>query len=485
MNEGSGNIRRHREPDGHVSEGTNTATGTAGLPSSGVLDVESLRAEVECGEIDTVVVALVDLQGRLQGKRYDASFFLDEVAHATIEGCAYLLATDVEMAPVEGYQLCSWDAGFPDMRLRPDLATLRRLPWYPNTVLCLAEAETHSGAPIEVSPRTVLRRQLERLAALGLHARTATELEFLLFATDSAAARAQRFAELVPLVPYNADYGIQTTGAGEPFVGAVRRSMVRAGMVVESSKGECGPGQYEVAIRHSDPVTTADQHAVFKLGVKELAAQHGYCATFMAKYGVSEGSSCHIHVSLWDENGAPVFATSTGQNTEVLRYFLGGLRACAPELMVFLAPNVNSYKRFVPGSFAPTNSAWGEDNRTCAFRVVGEASSRRIENRIPGADVNPYLALAATIAAGCEGIERKLDPGPPASGNAYMESSQDSPLLPSSLADAARAIGNSQVARRAFGEDVVTHYAHMAEVEWKAFSQTVTDWERMRGFVRL
>lgn len=485
MGEGGGDIRQHRGSDGHVHEGTNSAPGSVGSSNRAVLDVESLRALVECGEIDTVVVALVDLQGRLQGKRYDASFFLDEVALGTIEGCAYLLATDVEMAPVEGYRLCSWDAGFPDMRLRPDLATLRRLPWYPSTVLCLAEAEAHDGAPIEVAPRAVLRRQLERLAALGLHARTATELEFLLFATDSAAARAQRFAELEPLVPYNADYGIQTTGAGEAFISAVRRSMVRAGMVVESSKGECGPGQYEVAIRHSDPLTTADQHAVFKLGVKELAAQHGYCATFMAKYGVSEGSSCHIHVSLWDRDGAPVFASSTGQDTDVLRYFLGGLRTCAPELMVFLAPNVNSYKRFVPGSFAPTNGAWGEDNRTCAFRLVGDASNRRIENRIPGADVNPYLALAATIAAGCEGIERKLDPGPPARGNAYLDSSQATPMLPSSLADAARVMGNSQIAKRAFGEDVVTHYAHMAEVEWKAFSRTVTDWERMRGFERL
>lgn len=462
-----------------------TADAARRPPASGLLEIGTLRDLVERGALDTVVVAVVDLQGRLQGKRFDARFFCDEVAGGTVDGCAYLLATDVEMRPVGGYRLCSWEVGFPDLRLRPDLSTLRRLPWYPGTAVCLADAEDHAGQPIEVAPRAVLRRQLDRLERLGFSARAATELEFLVFACDPATARARGFGQLEPLVPYNADYGIQATGGAEPFLRAVRQAMVGAGMVVESSKGECAPGQHEVALRHCDPLTTADQHSLFKLGVKELAAEHGYCATFMAKYAASEGSSCHVHLSLWDANGAPALVDDAGCDTEVLGHFVGGLRTCAPELMVFLAPNVNSYKRFVAGSFAPVNVAWGEDNRTCAFRVVGEGRSRRVENRIPGADVNPYLALAATIAAACEGIEARLEPGPPVTGNSYGQSAEVCPRLPASLAQAAQAMACSPMAVRAFGEGVVGHYVNMAEVECDQFARSVTDWERVRGFERL
>lgn len=344
---------------------------------------------------------------------------------------------------------------------------------------------TTTARPIEVAPRTILRRQVDRLGRLGLDARTATELEFLAFTGDLAAARARHFGQLEPLVPYNADYGIGATGGSEPFIGAVRRAMVGAGMVVESSKGECAPGQHEVAIRYADPLTTADQHSLFKLGVKELAAQHGHCTTFMAKYGPSEGSSCHVHLSLWDATGAPALADDAGCDTELLGHVVGGLRACVPELLVFFAPNVNSYKRFVAGSFAPLNVAWGEDNRTCAFRLVGRDRTRRVENRVPGADVNPYLALAATIAAACEGIEARLDPGPPETGNAYRTSAEVCPRLPASLAEAAQAMARSPMAVRCFGEEVVAHYARMAEVECEQFGRSVTDWERVRGFERL
>lgn len=449
------------------------------------MSLEGLEGAVGAGEVDTVVVAVPDLQGRLQGKRYHARFFLDEVAGGALEACAYVLATDVDMSPSGGFTMSSWDNGFPDLRVRPDLSTLRLLPWYERTALCLGDAEDHHGAPLAVAPRQVLRDQLRRLAGMGLLAEAATELEFIVFAEDAAAARAKGYAGLSPVVPFNADYSILATGGVEPLIADIRRSMVGAGMVVESSKGECAPGQQEVAIRHADPLTTADQHCVFKLGVREVAARHGLSATFMAKYAEAEGSSCHVHLSLWEAGGVPAFCGEDGADTAALGRFIAGLRAFLPELTLLMAPNVNSYKRFAPGTFAPVNTAWDYDNRTCALRVVGAGRGRRVENRVPGADVNPYLALAATLAAGCEGIEQDLDPGPPAGGNAYEAPAGAHPPLPRSLEDAVTRLDASSLARRVLGDEVVDHYVRAGEFEVRAFGAAVTDWERRRGFERL
>lgn len=452
---------------------------------SPTLQLDEVRDLVKTGDVDTIAVAVPDLQGRLQGKRYDARFFLNEVATRAVDACAYVLATDVEMSPDGNFALCSWDNGFPDLIIRPDLGTFRLLPWYPRTVLCLGNVEDHHGGPVAVAPRQVLRHQLERLATMGYSARAATELEFIVFTEDTPTARARDYGGLTPVVPFNADYGISSTGAVEPLIADIRRSMVGAGMVVESSKGECAPGQQEIALQHEDPLTTADHHCVYKLGVRELAASHGLSATFMAKYSVSEGNSCHVHLSLWSADGSAAFTDLAGGDSRTLSHFLAGLRSFLPELTLFMAPNVNSYKRFVAGSFAPVNVAWDYDNRTCGLRLVGGGSSRRIENRIPGADVNPYLALAATLAAGCEGVSQGMDPGPPAGGNAYEARPEQHPQLPGSLEEAVVALNGSCLARRVFGDEVVDHYVRAGEVELGAFRRAVTDWERRRGFERL
>lgn len=450
-----------------------------------LLTVERLRDLAEDGEVDTVIVAFTDLQGRLLGKRYHAGHFLQEVAEQGAEACAYLLATDVDMRPVGGYSMNSWDTGFGDFVLRPDLATLRILPWQPATALALCDVEWPDGRPVVASPRQILRRQVDRLADRGLVPYAATELEFITFEDTYDEARRQRYHGLTPTSDYSTDYSLLGTARMEPLLRRIRNEMTGAGLVVESAKGECNLGQHEVVFRYDDAMTTADQHVIYKTGAKEIAAQEGLSLTFMAKVNEREGSSCHVHLSLRSPDGTPVMSGSDGEGSELsplMQHFLAGQLACASELTLLYAPNINSYKRLTSGSFAPTRLTWGRDNRTCAMRVVGHGPSLRVENRVPGADVNPYLAVAAMIAAGLHGIDHALPLEPEVTGNAY-ESSQS--RLPTTLHAAADLFSRSALAREAFGDEVVDHYTNAARIELDAFDTAVTDWELIRGFERL
>ncbi|MEU2030319.1 glutamine synthetase family protein [Nocardia amamiensis] len=452
---------------------------------SGMLSVAQLRDHVDTGEIDTVLVAMTDMQGRLQGKRCAARYFLDEVLQHATEACGYLLAVDVDMATVDGYALSSWETGYGDVVLRPDLRTLRMVPWWPGTALVLCDVEhvVPQGRPVAASPRQVLRTQLDRLAERGLRAFVGTELEFLVFDDSYEAAWNAGYRGLTPANQYNVDYSMLGTGRIEPLLRRIRKEMDGAGLYVESAKGECNPGQHEIAFRYDEALVTCDNHSIYKTGAKEIAAQEGRSLTFMAKYNEREGNSCHIHLSLRTEAGEPVFAGDGADGTSALmRHFIAGQLDCLREFTYLLAPNINSYKRFVAGSFAPTAIAWGRDNRTCAIRVVGEEHSLRLENRVPGGDVNPYLAVAALIAAGLHGIDRRLPLEPEFHGNAYRS---ERPRVPHTLREAAQLFGDSTVARAAFGDDVVEHYRNAARVELDAYDAAVTDWERIRGFERL
>ncbi|WP_081872364.1 glutamine synthetase family protein [Nocardia otitidiscaviarum] len=456
---------------------------------TGMLTVADLVQRVEAGMVDTVLVAMTDMQGRLQGKRCSARYFVEEVLQHATEACDYLLAVDVEMTTVDGYALSSWDTGYGDFVLRPDLDTLRLVPWWPGTALVLCDVERlgdrgePAGEPVTASPRQVLRAQLDRLAQHGLRAYVGTELEFLVFDDSYEAAQRGGYRELTPANQYNVDYSMLGTARVEPLLRRIRNEMAGAGMYPESAKGECNPGQHEIAFRYDEALVTCDNHSIYKTGAKEIAAQEGRSVTFMAKYNEREGSSCHIHISLRTESGEPVFAgDGKGGESALMRHFLAGQLDCLRELTYLLAPNINSYKRFQSGSFAPTAVAWGRDNRTCALRVVGHGSSLRVENRVPGADVNPYLAVAATIAAGLHGIEHRLPLEPEFHGNAYRS---QRPRVPRTLREAARLFGDSKVATAAFGADVVRHYRNAAQVELDAFDAAVTDWERIRGFERL
>ncbi|MEU2251588.1 glutamine synthetase family protein [Nocardia xishanensis] len=452
---------------------------------TGMLGLAELRERVETGELDTVLVAMTDMQGRLQGKRCAARYFVDEVLDNATEACNYLLAVDVEMTTVDGYAMSSWDTGYGDFVLRPDLSTLRLTPWLPGTALVLCDVEqVHpEGEPVAASPRQVLRKQLDRLAEHGLYAYVGTELEFLVFDESYESAWDRGYRDLRPANQYNVDYSMLGTSRVEPLLRRIRNEMAGAGMYVESAKGECNPGQHEIAFRFDEAMVTCDNHSIYKTGAKEIAAQEGRSITFMAKYNEREGNSCHIHLSLRDEEGEPVFAGDGKDGTSTLmRHFVAGQLDCLREFTYLLAPNINSYKRFVSGSFAPTALAWGRDNRTCALRMVGEGPSLRVENRIPGGDVNPYLAVAASLAAGLHGIERRLPLEPEFHGNAYRS---QRPRVPKTLREAAQLFGESAVARAAFGAEVVEHYRNAAQVELDAFDAAVTDWERTRGFERL
>jgi glutamine synthetase len=448
-----------------------------------MLSLERLRTLTDEGVIDTVVLAFTDMQGRLQGKRLSAEFFIDEVLHHHAEGCDYLLAVDVEMNTVDGYAMSSWERGYGDFVLVPDMATLRKLPWHEGTALVIADLAWGDGNPVPASPRQILKAQTDRLAARGWTAMAGTELEFVVFRDSYEEAHAKAYRGLTPVNLYNVDYSILGTGRVEPLMRRIRLGMAGAGLYVESSKGECNFGQHEIAFRYADAVTTSDNHSIYKTGSKEIAAQEGMSITFMAKPNTREGNSCHIHLSLRDSAGNPVLA-GDGQRglSPAGESFLAGQLAGLRALMLCYAPNINSYKRYVPGSFAPTAVRWGVDNRTCALRLVGQGLSLRAENRVPGGDVNPYLAIAAMIAAGLDGIENELPLEPAMEGNAY---SGPGPRVATTLRDALDAWLASDLARKAFGTDVVEHYANAARVELAAYDAAVTDWELQRGFERM
>jgi glutamine synthetase len=442
------------------------------------MTLDELSDAVTRGAIDTVLLGITDMQGRLQGKRLSARHFLDEVVAHGAEACNYLLAVDVEMNTVEGYAMSSWERGYGDFEMRPDLDSLIRVGWHEKTALCIADLAWADGEPVTASPRQILQRQVDRLAERGWAALAGTELEFIVFRDSYEQAWQGGYSDLTPANLYNIDYSLLGTGRAEPLIGRIRREMAAAGMQVEDSKGECNLGQHEINFRYGPVITTADRHSVYKLGAKEIAAQEGQALTFMAKFNEAEGSSCHIHLSLQRDDGSPLFA----DDDEVFEGFLAGQLATLRELTLLLAPNVNSYKRFAAGSFAPTTVAWGHDNRTCSMRVVGHGASKRMECRLPGADVNPYLALSALIAGGLHGVDQRLRLEPALEGNAYLS---DKPHVPMSLRDARDLFADSTVAREAFGQDVVDHYLNYAQVELDAFGAAVTDWERRRGFERL
>ena len=447
--------------------------------------MEALREAIRMNDIDTVVVAITDMQGRLQGKRLHARYFLDEVVPHATEACSYLLAVDTEMNTVDGYEITSWERGYGDFVLVPDLKTLRVTGWQPGTALVLADVAAIDGSPVRVSPRQILRAQLARSAEKGWTALSGTELEFVVYEGSYEQAWDQGYRGLTPANRYNADYSVLGTGRIEPLLRDIRNSMAAAGLYVESAKGECNLGQHEIAFKYDEALTTADQHSIYKTGAKEIAARHGYALTFMAKPNAAEGNSCHIHLSFRaTADGNPVMAgdgphglSPTGES------MIAGMLAGLQELTLLFAPTINSYKRYADGSFAPTTVAWGPDNRTCALRLVGHGPSLRIECRVPGGDVNPYLALAGLIAAALNGVDRSVELPPPVTGNAYAIPSLS--RVPASLNEALALWTTSSLAAEAFGQDVVDHYANMARVEIAAYAAAVTDWELRRYFERI
>jgi glutamine synthetase len=440
-----------------------------------VLTLEELRSD---SSIDTVIMAFTDMQGRLLGKRLHRDFFFEQVDHGHgTEGCNYLLALEMEMDPVPGYEIASWERGYGDFELAPDLETLRRIPWLEATALVLCDVHWADGSPVRPSPRQVLRSQVERARAHGFETMVGSELEFYLVKESYEQAHAQHYRDLTPSVPYILDYHILASTYAEPLLRQIRNGMVGAGMRVETSKGEAWPGQHEINFRYADALRMADDHVIYKNGAKEIAHLNGCSLTFMAKPDHTWiGSSCHIHSSFWrgDESA---FAGES----EVFRQYLAGQIACAREFALFFAPNVNSYKRFAAGSWAPTTLAWGRDNRTCGFRVVGHGAGLRVETRIPGGDVNPYLAFAALIASGLHGIEQGLELGPALEGNAYVSDEQ---RFPSTLREAIWALEQGTLARAALGDDVVDHYLNYGRTEQALFDRVVTCYERERFFER-
>ncbi|QYL18920.1 glutamine synthetase family protein [Mycolicibacterium pallens] len=456
----------------------------AGRRRPGLLLQAELESLVAAGEIDTVIVAFADMQGRLTGKRISAELFVDDVAAHGAECCNYLLAVDVDNNTVDGYAISSWETGYGDMVMTPDFATLRRIPWQPATALVMADLSWTDGRPVVQAPRSILNRQIDRLTERGLVPYASTELEFMVFDNGYREAWASGYRGLTPATDYNIDYAMLASTRMEPLLRDIRRGMAGAGMYCEGVKGECNLGQQEIGFRYDHARTTCDNHTIYKNGAKEIADQHGKSLTFMAKYDEREGNSCHIHISLRGEDGSAVFADDDDElgMSPMFRSFIAGQLATLRELTLFYAPNINSYKRFVDGSFAPTAIAWGLDNRTCALRVVGHGNGMRMECRAPGGDVNQYLAVAALIAGGLYGIDNGLELPDAVAGNAYTSGAQ---RLPTTLAEAAALFEGSTVAREVFGDEVVEHYLNNARVELAAFNSAVTDWERVRGFERL
>jgi glutamine synthetase len=448
-----------------------------------MLSLDDLRKEVKEGKVDTVVTAFTDMQGRQFGKRIQVEYFLDDVVEHGVEGCNYLLALDMEMDPVPGYEMANWEGGYGDFAIVPDMATLRRVPWLDRTALVLCDVANHDGSPVVASPRQVLIAQYERAHEMGYTPMCASELEFYLYKESYAEAHEKDYSGLTPTIPYILDYHILATTMDEQYLGPVRRGMHAAGIPVEFSKGEAWYGQHEVNTRYADAVTSADRHTIYKNGVKEIAHKNGLSVTFMAKPSEKDiGSSCHIHSSLVSLDTNKSAFIDGHDETDVFRHYLGGLRKHIRELALFVAPSVNSYKRYAAESWAPTSVSWGRDNRTCGFRIVGHGQSHRVECRIPGADVNPYLGLAAVLAAGLDGIEQGTDPGPELKGNAYEAGEAEA--FPSSLRAAVDLWEQSSFAKEAFGEEVWAHYLNYGRTEQRLFDQVVTDYERARMFER-
>lgn len=451
------------------------------------LTLEALTAAVDADEIDTVIMAQIDMQGRLMGKRFHARHFLDAGVHET-HSCNYLLTVDVEMEPVPGYASASWEKGYGDYMMKPDLATLRRVPWQDGTALVLCDILDHRGDhAIPVSPRAILKKQLARLADRGMSAMMASELEFYLFEESYEAAFKSGYRSLTPVSPYNEDYHLFQTTKEEGVMRAIRNGLYDAGIPVECSKGEAWAGQEEINVKYADALTAADNHVITKTGVKEIAWSHGRAVTFMAKYdGDAAGSSSHVHQSLWSTDGRnPLFLDKEKPHgmSDIMRHYIAGLLTYAADVTLFLAPNINSYKRFVAQTFAPTKMIWSRDNRTAGFRLVGEGTKAvRIENRMGGADLNPYLAFAGQIAAGLAGIDQKLDLEPEFKGDAY--GADDLRHIPGTLRAAADAARGSDMLRAAMGSEVIDHYVHAAEWEQAEYDRRVTDWDLFRGFER-
>jgi glutamine synthetase len=463
------------------------------------MNLETLRKQIRSGAVDTILVGFPDPFGRLVGKRFRGDVFLDSVLSHGTHGCSYLLTVNLDMDPLDGFKVANWDTGFGDFAFRPDLSTFRLLPWQAGAALVLCDCVRADGSRVAEAPRSVLRRQIERLAKNGFTCLCATELEFYLFNQSYHSAFAAGYRDLQPSSDYRIDYHLMQPTRDDPLMRAIRNGMTAARVPIESSKGEWSRGQHEINFTCAAPLEMADMHVLFKQGTKEMAEQHGKSASFMAKYAPAEaGNSCHIHMSLWKggENAfcapkprgrqavaQPARGHASQHESPMFRSFLGGLLKYSPELSLFFAPTINSYKRYQPGSWAPTRMAWATDNRTVGYRVVGVGGGFRIENRMPGADANPYLALAAMLAAGSAGIEEKLDCADEYLGNAYLD--EKLARLPQSLASAASLLQNSRLAHSAFGPEVVEFYVHHARLETQAFDHAVTDWERLRYFERI
>ena len=456
--------------------------------TKGMIDLVMLRGLIDRGKVDTVIIAFPDLYGRLLGKRVSAHFFLNIAAHG-IRACDYLLTADMEMEPGTGYRFSSWEKGYGDMEVIPDWRTLRIATWLPKTTLVLGDLVI-AGEPVRIAPRAVLKAQVERATKVNYRPMGAAELEFFLFDDTYITAKEKGFRNLTPSGLYREDYHILQGTREEPFIGAVRRHLGQSGIPVEMSKGEWGCGQHEINLHYSEFLEACDRAVLLKEACKEIAIEQERAVTFMAKWDShAAGSSMHVHTSLWDTPGERNLFVGEHKLLDLpvavsplFRWYLGGLLAHARELTLFFAPNVNSYKRYQEESFAPTGIAWGYDNRTVGFRVIGKGESLRVECRIPGADANPYLVFAALLAAGMDGIENRIDPPPPVAGNTYRISGI--PRIPQTLREAIEELEKSKFARRVFGNDVVEHYTHFARIEQKKFDRAVTDWERARLFER-
>lgn len=448
------------------------------------MNLNTLKSKIAKKEIDTVLIVFPDVFGRLMGKRLTARYFIDQVAESATHGCNYLLTLNMEMDPQDGFNLASWEKGFGDFEMRPDLSTLRILPWQPATAFVLCDLHHHENGLVEEAPRTVLRRQVEALQKKGFICNIASELEFFLFNHTFHDASEKNYSTLTPSSDYRIDYHTMQTLRDEPILRALRNQMDEANIAVESSKGEWGRGQHELNFVYNKPLEMSDRHVLFKQGAKEIAEQNGKCLSFMAKIATQEaGSSCHIHISLWDKNQNLFWDNKTHGGSKLFKHFLGGLMKYSPELAYFYAPTINSYKRYQTASWAPTKMAWAYDNRTVGFRVVGHKNAFRIENRMPGADANPYLAFAAMMVAGMAGIEEKLECGSAYTGNAYIDKKLIG--LPTSLGDAAERLNRSKLARKMMSDEVVDFYVHTARLEVQAYNEAVTDWELKRYFERI